>query len=89
MSKKLGYELPRRRDKFTTGYRFVAQIEALHLLSIDPDALTVKISPALRWGHYADLHGRKVVLPIKPGDRPDIAALRTHLEDCDRHGQQE
>jgi predicted restriction endonuclease len=58
----------------------------LHLLTIDPDTFKVRISPTLRDGHYNDLHGRKIALPVKPEDRPDISALRVHSAECGDQG---
>jgi predicted restriction endonuclease len=55
----------------------------LHLLTVNPDSLTVRITPDLRRGHYAALHGRTIAVPADPQVRPSIPAIKSHFEGCD------
>jgi hypothetical protein len=50
----------------------------LGLISVDPAALTVKISSLLHGTEYAALEGSPLAIPAKPSARPSKAALQEH-----------
>lgn len=53
----------------------------LHLLSVDPDTLTVWLATSLRTGHYAALHGRTVTFPARTQSQPSLTVLREHFDE--------
>ncbi len=50
----------------------------LRVITIDPDTLTVRLSPSLQGSAYGGLEGRPTRLPGNPALRPSPAALRQH-----------
>ena len=52
----------------------------LGLLKIDPDTLTVKLSPDLKASHYSDLDGASITTPAAPSDRPSKVAMKHRFE---------
>lgn len=63
----------------------------LHMLSIDPQTMTVRLSPALLESEYACFDGVRIRPPHHPDWRPRPAALHHHRDRCswlnaDPHG---
>lgn len=54
----------------------------LHLLSIDPSDLTIRLAPWLTDSYYSILEGRSLHLPINQDMRPDLTLLLQHWESC-------
>ena len=52
------------------------------MICVDSDSMTVILHPDLQDGYYAELHGKKLQLPIDPADHPSKAALDAHRETC-------
>ena len=54
----------------------------LHMLSIDPDTHTVRLSPALKDSEYSCFEGIKIRRPHLPDRTPLAAALQHHRSRC-------
>lgn len=55
----------------------------LHLLSVDPSDLTIRLAPWLKDSYYSILEGRSLHLPFNKEMRPDLTLLLQHWESCD------
>ena len=68
----------------TNGLLLRADIHSLfdlRLLKIEPDTLSVVVSPALEGTHYEELAGAILAATSRQAERPSRAALRKHFED--------
>jgi uncharacterized protein YjbI with pentapeptide repeats len=54
----------------------------LYLVAIDPQKLTVMLSPSLRRSTYGYLEGRKINLPKQAIYHPERQYLQAHLDQC-------
>jgi len=54
----------------------------LYLMAIDPQKLTVMLSPSLRRSTYGYLEGRKINLPKQTIYHPERQYLQAHLDQC-------
>ncbi|MEY2979092.1 MAG: pentapeptide repeat-containing protein [Prochlorotrichaceae cyanobacterium] len=54
----------------------------LHLLSIDPSDLTIRLAPWMKDTYYSILEGRSLHLPQNQDMRPDLTLLMQHWESC-------
>jgi putative restriction endonuclease len=50
----------------------------LGLITIEPESMTVLVSPALAQSTYRDYAGMKLQVPLMLGSRPNVAALEQH-----------
>jgi hypothetical protein len=67
----------------TNGLLLRADIHTLFdlgLLRIEPEALIIRVSAALRSTPYANLEGQVIAATVKASQRPSAAALRQHFE---------
>ncbi|MYA28987.1 MAG: DUF3427 domain-containing protein [Nitrospira sp. SB0666_bin_27] len=70
-------------NRVTNGLLLRSDIHTLFdcgLLAIDPDAMTVLVSPQLRESEYGALHGRSLCLPESPAQQPSTEALKMQLK---------
>jgi hypothetical protein len=49
----------------------------LHLLSVNPETLTIAVSPAV-WDAYGEFNDRALALPRDPSAGPETSRLRHH-----------
>jgi predicted restriction endonuclease len=61
----------------------------LHLLTIDPETLTVLIAPGLAHSCYGTMAGRTIYWPSVDEYEPDLEALAQHKALCAWHQQEE
>lgn len=61
----------------------------LHLLTIDPQTLTVSIAPTLMDSHYSDLAGRSLYLPRVEEFQPNLESLAFHQQLCSWQQEEE
>ena len=50
----------------------------LHLVTIDPAMMCVLVSPKLEGTPYDMCYGKKILLPVRPADRPSSDAIKQH-----------
>jgi len=53
-----------------------------HLLTIEPDSMTILLAPELQETDYGMLKGKSIFLPDKEAERPSQQALTEHFQQC-------